>query len=1080
MSSQSHKFSLTLFTALFFASACWAQLSTSAQVKGTVADSSAAVVPDAQITAANSDTNVETTTQSNTDGTFVITGLPTGSYTITVAKQGFQTFKTSGLVLHPATVATVNATLAVGQVGTEVSVVAAPAAEVQTTTAEVSNLVSEQQISALPLNGRNFQSLSALMPGVLNTAAGSAQGTGGYATSNTMAVNGLPTNTTFYVLDGIWNENTGSMGGLSITPNPDSLSEVRVLQNNYSAKYSLMGGSVALLQTKSGTTNFHGGAFEYFRNDDLNARNYFSPTIPALKQNIWGYTLGGPVPVPFYHGDKKTFFFVSEQWVNSHVGSVLRGLTPTAAQRNGAFNSLIKDPGTGQPFPQTSPGVYQIPASRLNPNSLAFLNALYPLPNATGSTLNYINQTPSVLTQRDDEFKVDHNFSERFRLTGEYFDERQQSLQSAIPDNSSPFPVNRRQDFTYNQLAQIQFTSVITPAMVNTANVAMNRYTVRHPVEGLLSVNQIPGFSSTLPFNGALSTRIPLVTLSQGWSPQGIPANLPRNASDLDDTASDDWSWLHGKHFLQAGTTIVFNTKRQIPTTASNGQWTFTGTFTGNAMTDFLLGNAATFTQISTTVEPYIHAFSVSPYIEDRIQLSRRFTLTIGSRFSFMPLPHPQKGFEAIFDPTKYNPAQAPIVNANGTITPTANYNAGNGMLINGINGVPMNWSTAHQWYPAPMFGFAWDVFGDGKTSIRGGYGITYTRIFTGQDCSYNCAVNPPIIQSVNLVNPLFPSPGNSGSAKLSAPTISSADLNIRATQIQSYSLSVERQLPGSWILSVAGTGTLGRNLVASWNINQPLPYGQYNFNPVINSGSVFPYVYSPYYGYGPINSLNTISNSNWTALEVSARHPAGHNLFLQLSYTWSHALSNTSTVNYYNQGQYYGNTSTNVPQVFTASAIYSIPWLRHSKSFAGRALGGWQLSTLATIRSGYSLTPGLSIPQQGLAARADLTGAPISGPHTSAAWFNKAAFTAPAAGYFGNGGTGIIPGPSLFNFDFTLYKDFAITEKQKIQFRAELFNVFNHANFTTISTNYGSATFGQVTAAADPRIAELVLRYEF
>lgn len=1076
----SRKITPFVLISLLLATSAWAQLSTTAQVNGTVVDSSGAVVPGAKISALNAATQVATGTESNADGTFVFSGLPPGTYTMTVTKDGFQTFTESGLVLHPATVATVKATLQIGAVGSEVSVVATTT-QVQTTTSEVSNLVSDAQIATLPLNGRNFQALAALMPGVVNQSAGSAVGTGGYTTSNVMSVGGLSTNTTFYALDGIWNENTGNMNQLSVTPNPDSLEEVRVLQNNYSPKYSLLGASVVLVQTKSGSAAFHGAAFEYFRNDDLNARNFFSPTVPTLKQNIFGYTFGGPVLVPFYHGTKKSFFFVSEQWVNAHTGSVVRGLTPSTDQRNGLFSTAIKDPLTGQNFPRNAAGLYQIPSDRINPNSTAFLNALYPLPNnPAGGTLNYINLAPALLTQRDDEFKVDHNFNERFRLTGQYFDERQNALASAIPDSGSPFPTNKRKDVTLDQLAQIQFTAVISPAMVNSASIAMNRYTVDHPVEGLLYVDQIPGYKATLPFNGALSNRIPLVTLSQGWSPQGIPANLPRNAGDLDDTASDDWSWLKGKHFISAGANLVFNTKRQIPSTASNGQWTFTGTFTGNAMADFLLGDAATFTQISTTVRPYIHAMQFSPYIEDRIQLTRRLTVSVGTRLSFMPLPHPQTGFEAIFDPTRYDRSKAPIVNTNGTITLTPSYDPSNGLVINGVNGVPNNWATSHQWYWAPMAGFAWDIFGDGKTSLRGGYGITYTRIFTGQDCSYNCAVNPPIIQSVNLVNPAFPSPGGTGAARLSAPTISSADLSIQASQIQSYSLSLQRQFRGDWIVSVAGAGTLGRHLPATWNYNLPLPSSPYNFNPVINTGSVFQYIYGPYYGYGPINTLNTIVNSNWTALEISARHPVGSNLFLQFAYTWSHGLSDSSTINIYNPKQYYGNTSLNVPQVFTASAIYRIPWLKHASGWKGLALGGWQLSDITTIRAGYSLTPGLSIPNQGLGARPDLTGASISGPKTVAQWFNRAAFTAPAPGYFGNAGTGIIRGPGLINFDMTLYKDFAITEKQKLQFRAEFFNVFNHTNFTTVSTAYGSAAFGQVTAAADPRIAELVLRYQF
>ncbi len=270
-----------------------------------------------------------------------------------------------------------------------------------------------------------------------------------------------------------------------------------------------------------------------------------------------------------------------------------------------------------------------------------------------------------------------------------------------------------------------------------------------------------------------------------------------------------------------------------------------------------------------------------------------------------------------------------------------------------------------------------------------------------------------------------------------------------------------------------------GRHLPATWNTNQPLPDAPYDFNPIINGGSVFQYIYSPYYGYGPINTLNSLVNSNWSALEASARHPVGNNLFLSFGYTWSHGLSNAATINTYNTREYYGNTSLNVPQVFTASAIYSIPWLLHAQGWKG-LLGGWQLSDITTIRLGYSLTPGLSVPSQGLGARPNLTGSSLGGPKTVAQWFNTQAYSAPAAGYFGNAGTGILTGPGLINFDMTLSKSFAITEKHKIEFRAELFNILNHTNFTSVATTYGSGSFGQVTAAADPRIVEFVLRYQF
>ena len=527
-----------------------------------------------------------TETVSNSAGSFTKVGLPPGHYEIEVTGSGFSSLKETGIYLETAAVYTANVTLQVGTVATAVTVTADSTAVQTTTTSEVSNTVSGEEVEALPLNGRNYQGVGSLMPGVVNTSPEAAMGTGGFNTSNALNVNGQGSSGSLYTVDGIWNENTGNMTQTTIMPNPDEISEVKVLQNNYDAKYSLMGASVVIVQTKSGTSAFHGGAWEFLRNTDLDARNFFNTTISPEEWNIFGWNLGGPVVLPHYNSSRqKTFFYFNSQWPRQKMPSVINGATPTALMRAGTFPTTgpyaatIKDPDTAakSPFPGN-----QIPTSRINQADLALLNAMAPLPNNQTSLFNnYLNPDPQVLTQLDEEVKIDHNFTSRLKLTGEYFYEGQQSILPAASRMGSPFNTNWDIFKTDNQLAKLQLTYFVSASMTNQISLASNSYDVTHDFSGLNSVSQIQGYSEAFPYSGGyLQNRLSLTSrFSGGWSQFGTSANntIPR-ATDLENTLADDWSWVRGKHFLEAGGTLLLGTKRQWTTGANTtGDVSFNG-----------------------------------------------------------------------------------------------------------------------------------------------------------------------------------------------------------------------------------------------------------------------------------------------------------------------------------------------------------------------------------------------------------------------------------------------------------------------------------------------------------------------
>jgi len=1150
----------------------------SGSISGTVTDISGAAIRGAHVDVINTDRGVTIrSVNTNDSGYYTARALPVGTYTVKVTNAGFGQETVNGIVLHANDTLTINSSMKPGAAEQNITVNSSDTA-INLETATQATTIEGTQVRELVLSTRNYEQLVGLQPGVAYTGGdqiyiGNSNPVG---TTNTVnfSVNGARTSGNAWTVDGADNVDRGSNFTLLTYPSVDAIAEFKTLRGTYSAEYGRSASGQINVITKSGTTDFHGTAYEFVRNNIFNANDVLnklttnpdgSAKTPSkrslLRYNDFGYTVGGPVLIPrLFDGRKtKTFFFFSQELrrVILYKSYTLSGV-PSPAEIAGNFTQPVCTAQTTFPVGNSSVGKCQnggtTTVAITSPLAQAYIKDIFAnigTPSPSGSLV--VPPQRNIYNGNQQIIRIDQDFGSKVTAFFRLINDSIPTIEPGGLFQGNGFPgVNTTSTNAPGRIWLGHITYTASPTLLFTGGYAYSSGALLSDPVGLMLNTKSPDIKPTLPFVSTLP-RVPGLAFTGGTS---LSTYGPYRDYNRNHNIFGAMTKTFGNHTLIVGVDYNRYNKQENNAGANAGSFTFsngnvpTGSKAQNyqqSWANFLTGYVTTFSQASVDVTPNVLAHQIEAFVQDNWKVTPRLTLNAGLRYSRFGQPIDRNHELTTFDPSLYSASSAPTIDTNGLlcvvgapckgVTPNGSVTyqqaITNGISVNGkLVGKSANGTTVlgvnspygdkvgqeDKLNFAPRVGFALDVFGNGRTSLRGGYGMAYDSSLFGT-YEQNIFQNPPFVFTPSISNTSFDNP-----AAVSANTSYSAQL-IRATSPkfhtpydQQYSLSIQQQWPGRLFSEVAYVGSTQVHLLGLVDINEAAPGAFAAANSgltVTSSNTVLVNQVRPYKGFQAINSVNPIFSGNYNSLQVSMKRDFSHGSQIGANYTFSKALTNANADRTgapqisSNPGAEYGRAAADRRNMFNLNAIWGLPFFYEQHGFAGRVLGGWEVSGLMFANSGLPLnatTSGLDPAGVGFLGSSAAGGRPdrIGNPnadnaaykiHTRQHWFNVGALAAVPAGQFrgGNLQRNSIEGPGWWRADVGAFKNIRIVERLQLQLRGEAYNVFNHSNPDSVTvgsvvngynpatgvTSY-SSTAGNITGYRDKRILQLGAKVVF